>query len=122
MTFGERMRGLLDQGAQAAVKAGELAQDWGERGYQASKELLNKAGTKAQELGEIGVARLEIRQLEGQAQKLISRLGAETFEALAEQGLPGITAESPAIKPILAEISRLREEIERREAGLRSRG
>jgi hypothetical protein len=122
MTFAERMRKVLDQGAQAASKAGEMAQDWGEKGYQASKDLLNKAGARAQELGEIGMTKLEIRQLEGQAQKLISRLGTETFEALAERGEGSLGPESPAIKPILGEIARIREEIERRERDLQSRG
>ncbi|GHV75158.1 hypothetical protein AGMMS49940_24600 [Spirochaetia bacterium] len=79
MTFGERMKELLEQGAvvsrEFAVKAGEKAQDWGSRGLSASREFAAKAGAKAQELGEIGVLKLEIKQFEGQAQKLIARLG-----------------------------------------------
>jgi capsule polysaccharide export protein KpsE/RkpR len=121
MTFGERMKELLDQGAQAAAKAGEKAQDWGEKGYQASKEWLNKAGAKAQELGEIGMLKLEIRQLETQAQKLLSRLGAETYQAFAEQGASTLSPESPTVKPLLAEIARIREEILRRETELKNR-
>ena len=83
MTFSERMRELLEQGAvvskEFAAKAGEKAQDWGSRGLSASREFAAKAGAKAQELGEIGVLKLEIKQFEAQAQKLIARLGAEAY-------------------------------------------
>jgi hypothetical protein len=115
------MKELLEQGALAASKAGEKAQDWGEKGYQASKEWVSRAGAKAQELGEIGIIKLEIRQLEGQAQKFISRLGTEAYQAFAERGEDRLTVESPGIKPLLAEIARIREEIEKREADLRGR-
>ncbi|MDR3146710.1 MAG: hypothetical protein LBU21_10565, partial [Treponema sp.] len=87
MTFSERMRDLLDQGTQVSKdlvsKAGEKAQDWGEKGLRASKDLVSKAGAKAQDLGERGVLMLEIRQMEAQAQKLIGRLGTEVYKAFA---------------------------------------
>ena len=121
MTFAERMKELVEQGAQAAARAGEIAQDWGEKGYQVSKEWVSKAGAKAQELGEIGMLKLEIRQLENQARNMVNRLGTETYQAFAERGAKSVTVDTPAIKPILAEIARLREEIEKREAGLQTR-
>jgi len=114
MTFIERMRELLNQGVMVsrdfAVKAGAKAQDLGA-----------KAGAKAQDLGERGVLMLEIRQLEGQAQKLIGRLGTETYHILAERGETTVSAESVPIKAILSEITAVRETIEERQAELLSR-
>jgi hypothetical protein len=125
MTFGERMKEILDQSVviskDLASKAGEKAQDWGEKGYQASREFINKAGAKAQDLGERGVLMLEIRQLEGRAQKLISRLGSETYTLLAEKGASQVGADEPAISAILSELAGIRESIEKREADLKNR-
>jgi len=103
MTFIERMRELLDQGVAA------------------SKEFAIKAGAKAQDLGERGVMMVEIRQLESQAQKLIGRLGAETYQTFTERGEQTLSAESAPVKAILLEIATTRESIEKKEAELQSR-
>jgi hypothetical protein len=103
MTFVERMKELLDQGV--AV----------------SKDFAIKAGAKAQDLGERGVMMLEIRQLEGQAQKLIGRLGTEAYQAFTERGEQTLSADSDAVKPILTEIAAARQSIEKKEAELESR-
>jgi hypothetical protein len=119
------MKDLFDQGAQVSKefvsKAGEKAQDWGEKGLRASRELVSKAGAKAQDLGERGVLMLEIRQMEAQAQKLIARLGMEAYRAFAERGEESVAADTPAVKAILGEIASIREAIEKREAELQNR-
>jgi capsule polysaccharide export protein KpsE/RkpR len=119
------MRDLLEQGAQVSKelvsKAGEKAQDWGEKGLRASKELVSKAGAKAQDLGERGVLSLEIRQLETQAQKLIGQLGTEVYNAFVERGAKSVTVDTPAVKAILGELASIRDAIEKREAELQSR-
>jgi hypothetical protein len=120
MAFSDRMKELLDQGAQVSKeflnKAGEKAQDWSEKGYAASKKLVSKAGEKAQSLGEQGVLLLEIKQLEGQAQKLVGRLGTEAYHAFVEKEAKSITVDTPAIKTILAELAGVREVLEKKEA------
>jgi len=68
MTFSERMTEMF------------------EKGMAASMELAMKAGAKAQSLGEKGVLLLEIKQCETKAQKLLTRLGNETYRILEEQG------------------------------------
>lgn len=107
MEFSQRFREILEQGFQVsrelASKAGEKAQN---------------LGAKVQNLGEQGVLLLEIKQLEGQAQKLAARLGAEVYETLTERGVKTITASSPAVKALLAEISSVRTAIEQREKDL----
>jgi capsule polysaccharide export protein KpsE/RkpR len=119
------MREFFEQGAQfskeLASKAGEKAQVFGEKSYKVSKDFMAKAGAKAQDLGERGVLMLEIKQLEGQAQKCIGRLGAEVYQAFAERGAKSITVDTPAIKPILAELVTLREKIEKQEEELNKR-
>jgi len=123
MTFSERMKDLLTQGAAVskdlASKAGEKAQDWGEKGYKASKDLLNKAGTKAQELGNRGVLMVEIKQLEGQAEKLLSRLGTEAYRLFAEEKMETLPGDTPSIKTLLADISQVKDTIEAKERELR---
>jgi hypothetical protein len=122
MAFSDRMKELLDQGAQVSKellsKAGEKAQDWGEKGYAASKNLVSRAGEKAQNLGEQGVLLLEIKQLEGQAQKLVGRLGTEAYHAFVEKGAKSITVDTPAVKTLLAELAGVREALEKKEAEL----
>jgi hypothetical protein len=125
MTFGERMRELLEQGAvvskEFAAKAGEKAQDWGSRGLEASKEFAAKAGAKAQELGEVGVLKLEIKQFEAQARKLVGRLGAEVYSRFSEGGADQVSREEPAVGAILSEIAMVKEAIEKREDALQKR-
>ena len=103
MAFIDRMKELLEQGVTA------------------SKEFAVKAGANAQDLGERGVMMVEIRQLEGQAQKLIGRLGAEAYQAFTERGETSISAENAPIKALLADIAKAREAIESKEAELESR-
>ena len=103
MTFIERMKELLDQGV--AI----------------SKELALKAGAKAQDLGERGVLMLEIRQLEGQAQKLIGRLGTEAYQAFTERKEQTLSADDEMVRTILSEIAEARDSIEKKEAELQNR-
>jgi hypothetical protein len=97
------MRELLDQGAQA------------------SKEFLNKAGAKAQDLGERGALTLEVKQLESQSRKALAKLGNEVYRLLVEESESTVSALDPAVKDILAEIASLNAAIEKREAELESR-
>jgi hypothetical protein len=119
------MKELFEQGAQFskefAFKAGEKAQDFGEKSYKASKDFMVKAGAKVQDLGERGVLLLDIKQLEGQAQKCMGRLGTEVYRILVEKEEGSITADAPALKPILEEIASLRESIEKKEEELQKR-
>jgi len=103
MTFSERMKELLDQGVAA------------------SKEFALKAGAKAQDLGERGILVLEVKQLEGQAQKLLSQLGNEAYQAFAERNQEALARNIPEVESILAEITKVRDMIEQKETELRNR-
>jgi predicted hydrocarbon binding protein len=103
MTFSERMKDLFDQGVAA------------------SKEFALKAGAKAQDLGERGILMLEVKQLEGQAQKLVGRLGNEAYKAFAERNQDSLDKNLPEVDALLAEIAKVREAIEQKETDLRNR-
>ncbi|MDR1587022.1 MAG: hypothetical protein LBS57_06180 [Treponema sp.] len=101
MGFSERMKELLDQGVAA------------------SKEFAVKAGAKAQDLGERGVLMLEIKQLEGQAKKLMGRLGAEVYRAF-EKG-SSVSFDDPEIGAILREISSVKEAVEKKDQEIKNK-
>ena len=103
MKFSERMKEILDQG------------------FTVSKEFAIKAGAKAQDLGERGIMKIEIRQLEGQAQKALSRMGNEVYSAFAERDKTSIDRDEPEFKAILEELAKIKEAIEKKEAELKSR-
>ncbi|MCL2067546.1 MAG: hypothetical protein FWG99_08785 [Treponema sp.] len=103
MTFSERMKELMDQGLTA------------------SKEFAVKAGAKAQDLGERGIMMLEIRQLEGQAQKILSRLGNEVYRTFAERRESIVERDAPEIKAILDELAAVKEALEKKETELKMR-
>jgi capsule polysaccharide export protein KpsE/RkpR len=125
MKFSERMKGVVEQSAavsrEFAARAGEKAQEWGEKGVEATKKFAGRAGAKAQDLGERGVLMLDIKQLEGQASKLVGRLGTEAYHAFVEKGVKSISVDTPAVKTILAELASVRELIEKREKELTAR-
>ena len=102
MLFSERMKELLEQG------------------WTASKEFAVKAGEKAQELGEKGLLMLEIKQLENQAQKLISKLGNETYIAFTEHDQKTINRSAIEFKTIMEEIAIIKNHIEIKEKELKS--
>jgi len=103
MKFSERMMEFLDQGVAA------------------TKDLALKAGAKAQDLGERGVLMVDIKQLEMKAQKLLTRLGNEAYIAFAEKNQESVNKDAPEIAAILAELAKLRNEIDQKETELRNR-
>ena len=92
-----------------------------DQGVTASKEFAVKAGAKAQDLGERGVLMLEIRQLEGQAQKLIGRLGTEAYQTFADRDEDTLSRDSAPVRKLLSDIAAARESIEQKEAELKMR-
>jgi hypothetical protein len=103
MTFSERMKDVLEQG------------------WAASKDLAAKAGAKAQDLGERGILMLEIKQLDNQAQKLLTRLGNEAYIAFTEHDKSIVERDAVEVKTILQEIAVVRDAIEKKEAELKNR-
>jgi len=103
MTFSERMKDLLEQG------------------WTASKEFAIKAGAKAQDLGERGLLMWDIKQLENQAQKLLTRMGNEAYIAFTDKNQTSIDREAVEFRTILDEIAVIKEQIEKKEYELKNR-
>jgi hypothetical protein len=103
MTFSERMKDMLEQG------------------WAASKEFAIKAGAKAQDLGERGLLMWDIKQLENQAQKLLTRLRNETYIAFTERDKTTIDRETVEFRTILDELAVIKEQIEKKEIELKER-
>ena len=85
------------------------------QGLKTSRELFAKAREKAKDLGEKGVLRLELSQLDNQAEKLFAKLGTAAYHVLVEEGHNTVSPNTPEIKEILSEISELRKRIEEKE-------
>lgn len=102
MSFWERMEEVVNQGLES------------------SREILGKAKEKAQDLGEKGLLRYEIGQLERQAEKKFSQLGTKVYEKLVlkEQATVG----KEAVKEILDDIQDLKDQVERLERDLKKVG
>jgi len=92
-----------------------------DQGVEASKEFAVKTGEKAKNMGERGVLLLEIKQLEGRAGELLSRLGKETYQALVIRNQDSVGREAPEIAATLAELENIRDTIDRKEAELKDK-
>jgi hypothetical protein len=97
MTFAERMKDMID------------------RGVAASRDLAKKASGKAKELGEKGVIKIEIAQLESHAEKLVAKLGAEVYASMVDRNVQSVSRDTATINTILKEIEDLRSSIEKKE-------
>ncbi len=87
------------------------------QGLESSREILGKAKEKAKDLGEMGLLRYEIGQLERQAEKKFGQLGAKAYEKLVlkEQATVG----KEAVKELLDDIQELKDRLERLEQDLK---
>jgi hypothetical protein len=92
-----------------------------DQGWAASKDFAVKAGAKAQDLGERGLIMLEIKQLESQAQKILTRMGNEAYIAFVERDQAAIERDAPEFKVILEQLAGVKDGIEKKEIELRNR-
>ena len=89
-----------------------------EKGLDGSRDLLGRAKDRAQDLGERGVLRLEIMQLENQAEKLIAQLGTRTYEALVSEQRMQVDRQTEGVTELIDEIDEVRAKIREKEAAL----
>ena len=85
------------------------------QGLKSSRELFDKAKEKAKDIGEKGVLKLEISQLESQAEKLLARLGATVYQVMVEESQNTISHSTASVKELLADISDIKNRIEEKE-------
>ena len=89
-----------------------------DKSFDSSKDWFDKARGAAHELGERGVLRVEIMQLESRAEKLTAKLGAVTYEKLVKQGEAHVDANAEGLKEIIGEITSIEARIREKESAL----
>lgn len=90
------------------------------QGLESSREILGKAKEKARDLGEKGLLRYEITQIERHAEKKFSQLGATVYEKLVLKNLATVGRE--AVKELLDDIQELKNRLEKLENDLKKVG
>jgi flagellar motility protein MotE (MotC chaperone) len=90
------------------------------QGLESSREVLGKAKEKARDLGEKGLLRYEISQIERQAEKRFSQLGVRVYEQLVLKKQVTVSRES--VDELLEDIRELKERLEKLEEDLQSVG
>ena len=100
MGFWERSKQLLSKGARS------------------TKEIIESAAEKSKELGEKGVARVTINQLERQIENRLAQVGRHVYQVLVKEGQQTISKGTDEIKSLLQEVEKLEEDINKREAQL----
>jgi hypothetical protein len=89
------------------------------QGVDTSKEFLEKAKVKAQELGEKGLLKFDIMQLENQTQKCLLQLGSKVFESFVKDNKETVAKTDAGISAIMKEITDLEKKIEEKEESLK---
>lgn len=89
-----------------------------DKGVEGSRDLLGRARDKAQDLGERGVLRVEIVQLENQAERLVGKLGVVAYEAFIVDQKVQLDSEDPRVKEVLDEINSVKSRITEKEGQL----
>ncbi len=92
------------------------------RGFDTTKEALGQAADKAKELGEKGILRFEISQLEREAGKKFSALGSIVYRSLVDEGKNTVSKGTAEVKSFLMEIDDLKNRIESKEKDLKKMG
>ena len=88
------------------------------KGVMSTKEILEKAGEKGKELGEKGVARFTIAQLEKQVENRFAQIGRQVYEVLVKEGQQTVSAGTTEIKNLLQEVEKIEGEIDEFEKDL----
>lgn len=86
-----------------------------DKGLSVSRDWLGKAGDAARDLGEKGVLRLEIRELEAKSKDLLLKLGTYTYEQLGREKKASITAKNQEVQAVLTELLSIEEQVQNRE-------
>ena len=102
MSFWDRMEQIVNQGLES------------------SRDILGKAKEKAKDLGEMGLLRYEITQIERQAEKKFSQLGAAVYEMLVLKDQATVSKE--AVKELLDDVQEFKNRLEKLENDLKEVG
>ena len=85
------------------------------KGITTSREAFETAKEKARDLGDRGLLKYEVMQLEKMAEKRIAQLGTKVYEALVKDERNTVSKATPSIKPLLLEIEQIEKRIGEKE-------
>jgi hypothetical protein len=88
--------------------------DFMDKGIEVSKEAILKAGSKVQDIGDKSVTKIEAIQLQHKLEREFSLLGLQVWDVLCRQNEGSVAPGDSRISGILSEISRLKDELEKR--------
>ena len=91
-----------------------------DKGLVASKDALGKAGEAARDLGEKGVLKIEIRELENRIKDLLRSLGFYVYEQFEKEGKASVTSKNTELTKILDLIRQAEKDIQTREVRIAS--
>ena len=96
-----------------------------EQSLETSREVLDKArsgakelGESAKELGEVGVLKFDVLQLERRSAKVLSQLGHEVYEAFGERGRKTLSRDTDGVKELLTELHDIERRIDDKEQAI----
>jgi hypothetical protein len=81
------------------------------KGLEHSRSFFSSAKDKAKELGDVGILRFEIHQLEEKIKKQEQLLGHQTYELLAVEGKQSLTRRSAGVKEIIEALEDLQTQL-----------
>ncbi|NOY10436.1 MAG: hypothetical protein GXP33_16505 [Spirochaetes bacterium] len=84
-----------------------------------SRDVFDKAKTKAKDLGDKGLLKYEIMQLEREEEKKFSALGTKIYDLLVRNNKNTVSKNTPEIKELLAELKDLEDRIDKKELQLK---
>ena len=85
------------------------------KGITTSREAFETAREKARDLGDRGLLKYEVMQLEKMAEKRFAQLGTKVYEALVKDERNTVSKATPSIKPLLLEIKQIEKRIGEKE-------
>jgi hypothetical protein len=94
----------------------DKVQDGISKGIDTSKKLYNAAREKVKDLTELGVATIELNQLEASCKDLNAQLGEAVFACFSAEGVHSIERDDTRVAKLLKELAELKTSItEKRE-------
>lgn len=94
MGFWERSKGMLTK----SIKS--------------TKEVIEGAADKSKELGEKGVAKVTIMQLEKQAENRFAQIGRNVYDLLIKKGQQTVSKGTDEIAELLEQVQKIEKEID----------
>lgn len=82
------------------------------KGIISTKDVIENATEKGKELGEKGVARVTIMQLEKQAENRFAQIGRHVYEVLVKEGQQTISKGTAEIEELLRQVEEIEKDID----------